>query len=138
MMATKWYTKNAQFKLPAWQAMAYYLDGLYINDDLFYNNIPVQDMVVWISVQPDTWHIVQHQIAFDIASYNHSTHKVEFLHKLFAWAIGHSEPKSDKIFCNGNPYGMGLNPFWSSIEIYGLPIANPIIYDVSFIMEVKV
>lgn len=138
-MAKKYYLKETQYTLPAWNIVRAEPDALYIDGDLFSNNIPVLDNVFWISVQPDAWHIIGHQIEFVLATFNRSTNTVEFLSKTFYWAPGESATKSGKVFCNGNPYGMGVNMFGVNIQIIGpTPIANPIIYDASLIMEVTV
>jgi hypothetical protein len=136
-MAKRWYTKEAQYTLPAWNPVYVTIDGIYIDSELFENTIPVQDLVLWISVQPDTWHIVNHGINFSLPIF--SVGKVDFLYKQFTWLPGQGHAQSDKIFCNGHPYGMGLNPMGVSCAIIvGGVIANPIIYDVSYIMEVDV
>lgn len=135
-MAKRWYLKTTQYTLPAWNVWAALLDGLYINGELFEGNIPLQDLVVWISVQPDAYHIVNHAVTFNIAVYQNGT--VNFLHKTFMWYIGQGQAQSDKIFTNGQPYGIGVNMFGVSCQNMSFPIANPIIYDTHFIMEVIV
>jgi len=135
-MAKRWYTKEAQYTLPAWNPVYVTIDGIYIDSYLFENNITVLDSTLSISVQPDTWHICSHGINFSLPTFKNGV--VEFLYKYFSWLPGQSHAQSDKIFCNGHPYGMGLNPMGitCAIIIGGL-IGNPIIYDVSFTMEVE-
>lgn len=136
-MATRWYTKTAQYTLPAWNLLYFAIDGMYIDGYLFENNVTVLDNILWLSIKPTASHIVGHGINFSLPSFNGTT--VKFLYKAFTWLPFQDHAQSDKIFCNGQPYGMGVNTLGVSMAIIvGGIIANPIIYDVSFIMEVTV
>lgn len=134
-MAKRWYTKEATYILPAWRPLAVHIDGLYIDGYLFDQNIPVLDNTVWISVKPRTSPAFIHSINFSVPQYING--KVNFLYKEFTWWLGQSHAQSDKIFCNGHPYGMGINLFGVACYIAGI-IASDIVYDVSFIMEVDI
>jgi len=136
-MATKWYTKDALYTLPAWNPVYFEMDGIYIDSSLFENGTPVLDNILWISVQPDKGHIVNHSITLSTPSFANG--KVTMLNKMFTWLPGQDYAQSEKIFCNGHPYGVGLNIIGvlCAIILGGVNVV-PIIYDVSFIMEVKV
>lgn len=136
-MGTNWYTKEAQYILPAWSAIRGETDALYIDGVLWSNNIPVLDNIVWISVQPDGTHSFRHHITFYIPTFNRATNKVDYILQGFWWWPWEDHEQSNKVFCNGNPYGMGLNLFQVMMEIE-LPITRDIIYDVSLMMEVTV
>jgi hypothetical protein len=136
-MAKIWYTKDAQYTLPAWNPMYFEMDGIYIDSSLFENGTPVLDNILWISVQPDKGHLVNHSITLSIPSF--ASGQVTMLSKMFTWLPGQGNAQSDKIFCNGQPYGMGLNiiSVLCAIILGGVNYI-PIIYDVGLIMEVNI
>jgi hypothetical protein len=136
-MATRWYTKDAQYVLPAWHPIWLEVDGFYVDSSLFDQNIPVLDTILWISVGLDHWSYTNHQITFAIQSYQNG--QVTPLNKMFTWLPGQAHTQSDKIYCNGHPYGMGLNILAVETSmILGGPDVTDILYDASLILEVIV
>lgn len=136
-MTTKWYTKDAAYTLPAWNPVYFEIDGIYIDSSLFEKGTPVLDTILWISVQPNKGHVVYHSITLGIPSFANGT--VTMLNKMFSWLPVQRHAQSDKIFCNGNPYGVGLNIIGvlCAIILGGVNVV-PITYDVSLSLEVKV
>lgn len=132
-MAKLYYEKSATYVLPAWRIAAFHIDGMYVDGVLFENNIPVVDNTVWISLQPRNSHSFRHDIIFSIPRYSNGV--VDFLYHDFWWWPGQNHAQSDKIFCNGFPYGMGINTIGVSCTLFGI-ISQDIIYDVDYIMEV--
>ena len=134
-MAKRWYEKTAQYRLPAWKMFAFHIDGMYLDGYLFEQNIPVLDNTVSISVTPQNWHTFFHEILFSVPTYQGGV--VDFLHGHFWWWPGQQHAQTNKVFCNGHPYGMGVNTIGVSCYIGGV-ISRDIVYDVSYIMEVDI
>lgn len=132
-MAKRWYTKKAQYRLPAGSMGVIYMDGIYINGYLFENNIPVLDMVTWIQVTPQEAHAVEHLANFGFPTFRNGS-VVRIGHR-FWWPPGSKMAQAEKLFYSGHPYGMGLNTIAVELSL-PLPITRDIIYDVSYIMEV--
>jgi len=134
-MAKRWYTKDAVYVLPKGNLYAPALDGIYINADLFENNIPVQDCVLWITIQPRSGHSFVHKADFGVPSFQ-AGQVIRLSHE-FWWSLGQSHSQAAKIHYNGNPYGMGLNTIAVEMRIDAW-ITRDVVYDVSYIMEVDV
>ena len=134
-MAKKWYTKEARFITPALNPLYFHAEGIYIDGSLFQNNTPILDNILRITVKPNRWCIVSHSISFGLPTYQGG--QVGFLTKNFLWLPGQGHAQNDKIFSNGNPYGMGLNIIPVVCTAGPVDIMD-IIYDASFIMEVTV
>lgn len=133
-MAKRWYQHTAVYTLPKGYIYATNMDGIYIDGDLFHNNIPVLDCVLWVSVTPRASHMIEHWIRIGVPSFNNGT--VERLGLMFDWLPFQSGAKSDKLFYNGNPYGMGLNTIAAQLYLSIFPLLVDVVYDVSYIMEV--
>lgn len=136
-MATRWYTKDAQYVLPRLNPSWFEIDGIYIDGYLFENDVRVLNNILWVSVQPEHWSYTNHQITFAIPTY--SGGHVTIVNRMFTWLPGQNHTQSAKIYTNGNPYGMGLNiiSVLCSIILGGVDVTD-LIYNASFIMEVTV
>lgn len=130
------YSKKAQYRIPAWDWGATYMDGIYINGTLFENNIPVHDGMVRMSVTPQYAHWVEHWANFGFPTYQNGQ-VIRSGHK-FWWGPGASHAQTYDLRYNGHPYGMGLNTIAAQLGLSPLPISRDIVYDVIyvFIMEV--
>lgn len=134
-MAKRWYEKTAQYKLPAWKTLIFHVDGMYLDGYLFDQNIPILDNTVHITVTPQNWHSFFHEIVFSVPTYQNGV--VGFLGARFGWWPTQQHTQSDKIFCSGQPYGMGVNVIGVGCLLIGV-ISRDIVYDVSYIMEVDI
>jgi len=137
-MAKRYYTKGASYVHPAGTippAVAS-IDGLYVNSDLFENNIPVMDATLHVRVSPDARHDCNHSFRIFMPIYNGS---VSWVDGAAGWNVFESGERSFDIASNGNPYGIGLYSFYIFMEINtGIPIFNDIIYYVAYEMEVDI
>lgn len=131
----RWYTLEKQFKLPAWAWSARHWDGIYIDDALFENNIPLLDTVAWLQVTPDSSHWTDYYCDIGLPTFINGQ-VVRIGHK-FYWPPFTGGSQAQKLLYNGHPYGMGLNTI-SVVCSVSLPITVDIIYDVSIILEVDV
>lgn len=136
-MAKKWYEKTALYTLPAWWLYNIQVDAIHIDSGLFETNTRVIDCILWISVKPRDKHGLGHSIDFGVPSYQ-LYGSVTRLNKMFGWAAWNNDAQSDKIFYNGNPYGMGLNTIAVEMRLSLVPLTSTIYYDVSYIMEVDI
>jgi hypothetical protein len=136
MGATLTFSKKAQYRLPAGSMAAIYMDGVYINGNLFDDNIPVRDGVVRIGVWPKVAHWVDHWANFGIPTFKNG--KVVRLGHKFWWPPGSKEGKSYDLYYDGHPYGMGLNTIAAQLSLSPLPITQDIVYDVIYVFIVEV
>jgi len=135
-MATKQYSLKAQYTLPAGSFSITYMDGIYIDGDLFENNIPVRDGVIRMAVIPQAAHAVDHWANFGFPTFQNG--KVVRLGHKFWWAPGESGAKNYDLRYNGYPYGMGLNTIAAELSLSPLPITRDIVYDVIYVIIVEV
>lgn len=135
-MSKLWYTEDAVYLLPARKTYAIAMDGIYLDGNLFDNNIPVLDCIAWISVAPRYSHMIGHWITFGFPSYKYGS--VERLGIRFNWLPFQTHTQSDKLLYNGHPYGMGLNTIAVEMYLDIFPLTRDVVYDVSYIMEVDI
>jgi hypothetical protein len=135
-MATKYYAKEAQYRLPAWNYSATYMDGVYFDGNLFEKNVPIHDGIIRIDIKPQNPHWVDHWANIGFPSFNMG--KVVRIGHKFWWPPGSDTAQYYDIDYNGHPYGMGLNTIVIQINLSPLPITRDIVYDVvmAFVMEV--
>lgn len=134
-MAKKYYAKRAVYILPAGDRGITYMDGIYIDGQLFENNIPVRDGVIRIDLQPQNEHSVHHWANFGFPSYQNG--QVIRIGHNFGWSPGEDYAQYHDLEYGGHPYGMGLNTIAIQLTA-ALPITRDIVYDVlmAFVMEV--
>jgi hypothetical protein len=130
------YSKTAQYTLPKGNWAATYMDGIYINGNLFDNNIPVIDGVIRIGVWPQNPDAVDRWANFGFPTYQNG--QVIRIGHQFRWYPGSGEGQSHDLRYNGYPYGMGLNTIAVQLDVSPVPITRDIVYKVVyvFIMEV--
>ena len=135
-MATKYYALKKQYRLPAGSLGVTYMDGVYIDGQLFEKNIPVHDGVIRIDIVPQDWHWVDHWANFGFPTYQNGQ-VIRIGHK-FHWPPFQVYAQAYDLDYNGHPYGMGLNTIAIQLNLSPLPITRDIIYDVvmAFVMEV--
>jgi len=135
-VTTLTYSKTAQYILPAWSWSATYMDGIYIDGNLFDNNIRVLDGIVRIGVWPQNPDAVDRWANFGFPTYQNGQ-VIRIGHK-FWWGPGSGAGQSYDLRYNGYPYGMGLNTIAAQLSLSPLPITRDIVYKVVyvFIMEV--
>lgn len=134
-MTTKWYMHSNTYELPAWCYWGTAWDGIYLNDELFHQNIPIIDCVAWISVTPQGSYGTGQWVKVGFPSFTNG--EVVRVGQTFDWAAYQTDTISKKLFFNGNPYGMGLNTIAFQVEV-GLPKHYPMSWYVHYIMEVTV
>jgi|GEM_PF-3809486 len=106
-MDKKYYQHEGVYSLPAWKDYELHWDGIYLDAELFENNIPILDCTVWLSATPqgsygtDQW--------LDIGFPTFTNGQVVRLGHQFRWIPYNTSTLSQKLSYNGNPYGMGLN-----------------------------
>lgn len=135
-MATKQYSLKGQYRILAGNMGATYMDGIYLDGELFDNNIPVRDGVIRIGVWPQDAHAVGHWANFGFPTFQNGQ-VIRMGHKLL-WPPGSKEGKSYDLPYNGYPYGMGLNTIAVELSLYPLPITRDIVYDVVYVFILEV
>jgi hypothetical protein len=136
MMATKFYTKKAQYRLPAWHLGATYMDGVYIDGGLFENNTPVHDGTIRMSVTPQSAPICDNWVNIGFPSFE-SGKVVRIGHK-FWWPPFSDKAQYHDLYYNGSPYGIGLNTIAIELTLSPLPIPSDIVYDVIIVFALEV
>ena len=129
-----------QYKIPAGQFYASYMDGVYIDGDLFKQNMPVRDGTIHIVVSPQAADGYDKYIDFGFPTYQNG--QVLRIHHKFNWTKYQGVvTQSYDLLYNGYPYGMGLNTIAIETGLMPLPPLAPtssIWFNVlwRFIMEV--
>ena len=134
-MAKRYYTKTAQYILPAWKMFAFHIDGIYVDGYLFDQNIPLLDAKMSITVTPQNWHTFFHEILLRMPKFQGGV--VDFLQAHLWWWPGQQHIQNHTMYSSGYPYGMGINGIGVACYLGGI-ITRDIVYDVSYVMEVDV
>jgi hypothetical protein len=130
------YTKGNSYILPAGDLLAWSVDGIYVNGDLFHNNIRLVDATLHVRVTPDARHDGVPTIELRIPVFQNGI--VEYWGDYAAWAPHESGEKSFDIATNGNPYGVGLYLIGVTMSLSLLhPLINDVIFYVAYDMEVE-
>lgn len=134
-MATKWYVHEGIYTLPAWKDYELHWDGMYLDDELFGQNIPIKDQVAWLSATPqgkygtDQW--------LDVGFPTFTNGQVVRLGHQFRWRPYSDATLSAQLSYNGNPYGMGLNTIAIQPQVF-LVKHYVMSWHVHYIMEVEI
>jgi len=132
-MAAIAYTKTSRYTLPAWEWVMRFIDGIYIDGVLFDENIPVTNTLLHVSVKPQNWHMVHHEVNFTVNPLINGA--VSYITRSNTWAPFTSGEWKFTMDYAGNPYGMGLNLIFVGAFV-ALPISAAVVYDVEYVMEV--
>jgi hypothetical protein len=135
-VATKFYTKKAQYRLSAWHLDALYMDGIYIDGALFEGNGRVVDGIIRMAVTPDDAHMVGHWIKLGFPSFQNG--KVVRIGSKFEWAPNTAGGKYQDLYYDGSPYGIGLNTIAAELRAILFPITRDIIYEVVYVFMLEV
>lgn len=132
-MSKKYYQHEGVYSLPAWNEYELHWDGIYLDAELFDNNIPIQDCVAWLSATPQGSYGTDQWLLIGFPSFDGS--QVVRVGHSFHWIPYSTDTLSQKLFFNGNPYGMGLNTI--AIEPQVMLVKHYVMsWYVHYIMEV--
>lgn len=134
-MDKRYYVHEGVYSLPAWKLYELHWDGIYLNDELFENNIPIVDQVAWLSVTPQGSYGTYQDVMIGFPTFTNG--EVVRIGHRFTWAPYQTLTLSEKLFYNGNPYGMGLNTIAIELEVT-LAKHYEMSWYVHYIMEVTV
>jgi hypothetical protein len=134
-MAVLQYPKKAQYITPAWSFGVVYLDGIYLDGNLFKNNMPILNGVIHISVTPTAAQAAPHSIGISFQTYQNG--QVIPIAHVFSWLPlqGGSQLYD---FNDNYPYGMGLNFIYIMTQVDLILLPNNIVYNVIFAYSMEV
>ena len=121
-MVVKEYQFWGQYKIPAGASIYNTVDGLYIDGDLFSNNMPVRDGIIHLVVTPQSANLIDKRINISIPIYKDG--KVSTIGHEFHWYPGTISTLTYDIDYEGYPYGMGLNLIAIWMLAYPIAIRN--------------
>lgn len=131
-MATKLYTKTTQFTQPAWTQGWEFIDGIYVDNRFFGENIPILGATLLITVTP-TKHLRTRSLAFTARTFkNGQVGSIFYSHQ---WLPLQDHQWRQQIEFNSDFYGPGLNPFYWVCSV-DLPTNAEVIYTVNYELEV--
>jgi len=133
-MATKTFTKTSEYILPAWQTAYQLVDGIYVNERFFDENIPILGASIKITAQP-TVHARFRTLGIFIAAYEPSVVWQELLFYNQWWPFTSGEVEAEKdlteIF-----YGIGLNML-NVTPLVDMPTNVPVIFTVNYELRIS-
>jgi hypothetical protein len=126
------YTKTATYVQPAWTTQQGFIDGIYVDDVLFANNIPIirAEMSIW--VEPES-HLRQRTIYISIPTFENGS--VSAITRIFTWLPLQHDVKSLWLEFPNNFYGIGLNVFYIATMV-DLPTNASVTWTVKYVLVV--
>jgi len=104
-----------QYKVPALTAYWVYMDGVYIDGDLFENNVPVRDGTIHLSASPQSADLAIKSLEVHAPTYQNG--QVDSIGHIFSWPLNAVATLSADLDYNGHPYGMGLNVLYVYLAV---------------------
>lgn len=114
-MGTKFYVHEGVYSLPAWRFYELHWDGIYLDAELFDNNIPLVDQKCTIVVYPQGSYGTGQWVNVGFPTFTNG--QVVRIGHQFNWPAYDTNPRSVQLSWNGNPYGMGLNTIAIELEV---------------------
>lgn len=133
-MATKTFTKLSTYTLPAWQTALLYVDGIYVDEKFFDENIPILGASINITAQP-TSHARTRSLGISIRTYHSGVVSQELLlyNQWWPFTSGVAEAEKD---LTGIFYGVGLNML-SIVTQVDIPTNADVIFTVNYELRVS-
>lgn len=132
-MATKVFTKSAQFVQSAWTKGWEFIDGIYVDESFFTKNIPILSASLALSVKP-TRHFRQRSIFFTARTFEHGV--TGSIMRFHLWLPLEDHEWEELVNFGSAFYGAGLNPLYWVCEV-DMPTDAEVIYTVEYELEVK-
>jgi hypothetical protein len=130
MELIQYYEKTTAYVQPAWTEAYDFIDGIYVDDMFFKNNIPTGAAYLGIFARPSS-HLVPRNIMFSGLTFRDGV--VGYWQLGWSWLIG----ETNQIYLYqdfpDNFYGMGLNTI--HIVASGLG-SGAVTYNVTYVLEV--
>jgi len=134
-MAKRYYVHSAVYSMPAWNTKVTHWDGIYLNDELWENNIRIIDGEVQLAVEPQGSYGTGQTVQIGVPTFT-GTDVVRLGHT-FYWFGYQTHLQRANLPYNGNPYGMGLNTIAVQLEVSLLKHYEMSWY-VHYLMEVEI
>jgi hypothetical protein len=105
-----------QYYVPAGEMYYVYIDGVYIDGELFDKNIPVRDGTIHMVVAPQTADFIDKSL--DVGFPTFKDGKVIRIGHGFSWGPNDISTQSYDLAYDGHPYGMGLNTIVVQLNVF--------------------
>lgn len=133
-MATKTFTKTSTYVLPAWQTAYQRVDGIYVDEKFFGENVPILGASLKITATP-TIHLRTRWLGIYIATYRAGVVSQELLLYNQWWPFTAGEARAEKDLA-GVFYGIGLNMLNITMGV-DVPTNVDVVFTVHYELEVS-